>query len=75
MSEVIITPEGHDAVQVGTFIDDDGDRFVVLTFTDPAKPDRYIVTFTPTLFRDYAAHLGRIAGDLDNPDIWQKRAD
>jgi hypothetical protein len=60
MAEIIITPEGKDALEVGTFVDDAGQRFIALNFRQPGGDD-VVVTFNVPLFREYAAHLSNVA--------------
>ncbi len=59
MGEIVVTPNGRDALEAGTFTDDSGKTFVALTFRQESG-DHVIVTFTPDLFRDYVGHLNRV---------------
>lgn len=60
MAEVVISPSGPGAMETGLMIDETGTRFVVLTFKEP-DADPVIVTFTVSLFEQYARHLQTVA--------------
>ena len=71
MAEIVVTPEGRDAIQVGSLIDDDGARFVAMSFERP-NDHRAVITLTPELFRDFAQHIARIAEATKNEDFWAR---
>ncbi len=60
MAEIVITPNGKDALEAGLLTDDSGQQFVVLSFKQPGG-DNVLVTFTETLFLDYVGHLQQTA--------------
>jgi hypothetical protein len=60
MAEIVITPRGRDALEAGTFVDDEGRKFVALNFRQPGGDD-VIVTFTVPLFLEYVEYLNRTA--------------
>ena len=60
MTPTVITPSGPGAMEAGLILDEDGQRFVVLTFKEP-DADPVIVTFTVPLFEQYARHLQTVA--------------
>ena len=63
MAEIVIAPNGADAVAVGSFVDDEGQKLVGIAFNQPGQ-DRVVVTFTEALFHDFARHLGRVSTEL-----------
>ena len=69
MGEIVIAPEGRDAIDVGGFRDDTGEAFVAICFKRPGMDD-VIVTFTPDLFRDFAAHLSNAASAISQGSYW-----
>lgn len=69
MAETVISPNGEQAAQVGTLIDDNGARFAVLRFQDGGA-DPVIVTFTPDGFRALAAQIERTIARLDDESYW-----
>lgn len=70
MSEIIISPQGTDAIQTGGFHDDDGRRFVGITFQREGTADSVIVTFEPELFAAFAAHMAKVAEAVSQDDWW-----
>lgn len=69
LAEIVITPRDARDLDVGGFIDNSGKRFVGLSFATPGKP-MTIITMTPDMFRDYAAHLGNAASLIDTAEFW-----
>lgn len=70
MAEIIIAPDGGDTLDVGLMIDEHEQRFVVLTFKRP-DDDPVLVTFSPSMFAQYAAYLGRAADFARDESNWQ----
>jgi hypothetical protein len=60
MADIIITPDGKDAIRIGTILDDDGDRFAVMSFEQPGG-DTVFVTMTVPLLSEFAAHVTQSA--------------
>ena len=58
--EIVVTPTGKDAIEVGSLSDDAGERFVVIHFRQP-DGDSVLVTLQPDLCDEFATHLGRVA--------------
>lgn len=69
MTEFVVTPEGRDAIEIGGLVDDDGNRFVAMSFSRP-NGDRGIVTLTPKLFKDFVGHVRHVAQALADDDWW-----
>jgi hypothetical protein len=72
MAEIVITPKGRDALEAGTLVDDEGNRFVVLDFKQPGG-DNVVVTFTVPLFCDYVSYLLETAEVARNEAHWTNR--
>lgn len=70
MAEIVITPNGTDAIEVGGFHDDDGNRFVGINFRMP-NGDNAVVTFTKPLFDAYAKHLADAARHMATEEYWR----
>ena len=70
MAEIVITPTGTDAMQVGGFVDDNGNRFVGLSF-EMDNGDHTVVTLTVPLFNAYAEHLAKAAKHLSTENYWR----
>ncbi|MBM3928416.1 MAG: hypothetical protein FJ335_08170 [Sphingomonadales bacterium] len=70
-NETIITPEGPDAIQIGSLVDDAGDRFVAISFQQPSG-ERAIVTFTPRLFREFAGYVDTAADLSRHEAFWER---
>lgn len=70
MAETVITPQGTDAIEVGGFHDDAGNRFIGLNFKMP-NGDNTVVTFTVPLFNAYAQHLAQAAAQMSGEDYWR----
>jgi hypothetical protein len=69
MAATIITPSGAGAMEVGLVLDEEGSRFVVLTFKEPqAEPT--LVTFTVPVFQNYVEHLVRTANAANEDANW-----
>lgn len=60
MTATVITPSGPGAMEAGLVLDEEGGRFVVLTFKEPGG-DPTLVTFTVPIFQNYVQHLVRTA--------------
>jgi hypothetical protein len=70
MGEIVIAPQGRDAIEIGGFIDDAGDRFVAVNFRrDDGDP--VIVTFRAALFQDFARHVGKVAEAVRDARFWE----
>ena len=69
MATTVITPSGPGAMEVGLILDEDGQRFVVLTFKEPGG-EPTLVTFTVPIFQHYVEHLVRTAASADNEANW-----
>ncbi len=63
MNEIVVTPEGREAINVGKLTDDDGNEFVCLIFDRP-NDSRAIVTFTIPLFHDLVEHMNNLSLDI-----------
>ncbi|MGA9220024.1 MAG: hypothetical protein WBZ57_02400 [Pseudomonas graminis] len=63
-------PNGPDAIQTGGFIDDEGQRFMVICFTDD-DGDEVIVNMLIPLFQAFAAQLGEAAKASATRDFWR----
>lgn len=70
MTERFFAPQGPDAIEVGTIIDDDGQRFVVMRFNDGAG-DAVIVSMLIPMFQAFAAHIGKMAEGSSTRDWWK----
>lgn len=70
MAEIIIAPEGKDAIELGTLIDDDGQRFTVMRF-DTGKGDTVMITMLIPLFREFADLAGHLAAEISTRDYWR----
>ncbi|WP_413061910.1 hypothetical protein ACLN6N_06070 [Sphingomonas carotinifaciens] len=66
MNEVVITPTRPDDLKVGTLVDDDGARFVVLGFAGPDEQP-ISVTMTLPLFEAYVGHVGKVLNAVRDP--------
>lgn len=69
MVSTVITPSGTGAMEAGLYLDEDGQRFVVLTFKEP-KGEPTLVTFTVPIFQNYVEHLVRTAKSADVEANW-----
>ena len=69
MAATVITPSGPGAMEAGLLLDEDGQRFVVLTFKEPGG-EPTLVTFTVPIFRHYVEHLVRTAASADDEANW-----
>lgn len=70
MAELVITPEGRDAIEAGFLIDEDGKRYVCVRFERP-NDHAAIVTFTVPLFEDFARHMNNIATAARDESSWR----
>lgn len=70
MAEIVIAPNGTDAIEVGTFFDDDGQRYVGMMF-DTGTGDTVIVTMLIPLFQAFAEHVGGVADETRKRDWWR----
>lgn len=71
MTEFVVTPEGRDAIEIGGFVDDNGERFVAMSFRRP-NGDRGIVTLTTPLFKDFVGHVRHVAHAIADEDYWSR---
>ena len=69
MAATVITPSGTGAMEAGLVLDEDGSRFVVLTFKEP-EGEPILVTFTVPIFQHYVEHLVRTAKAADEETNW-----
>ncbi|MES3047368.1 hypothetical protein [Sphingomonas faeni] len=69
MAATVITPSGPGAMEAGLLLDEDGQRFVVLTFKEPGG-EPTLVTFTVPIFQHYVEHLVRTAASADDEANW-----
>jgi hypothetical protein len=69
MAVTIITPSGSGAMEAGLVLDEDGQRFVVLTFKEP-QGEPTLVTFTVPVFQNYVEHLVRTAASASDEANW-----
>ncbi len=69
MAATIITPSGTGAMEAGLVLDEEGGRFVVLTFKEP-KGEPTLVTFTVPVFQNYVEHLVRTAKAANEDANW-----
>jgi len=70
VAEIVITPSGADALDAGLMVDDQGRRFVVLTFREEGTPP-VLVTFNVPMFAQYAEYLARAAAFANDERNWQ----
>ena len=69
MTPTVITPSGPGAMEAGLILDEDGQRFVVLTFPEP-QGEPVLVTFTVPVFQNYVEHLVRTARAAGEEANW-----
>ena len=69
MTPTVITPSGPGAMEAGLILDEDGQRFVVLTFKEP-QGEPVLVTFTVPVFQNYVEHLVRTARAAGEEANW-----
>jgi hypothetical protein len=69
MAPTVITPSGTGAMEAGLVLDEDGQRFVVLTFKEPGG-EPTLVTFTVPIFQNSVEHLVRTAKAADEEANW-----
>ena len=69
MAATIITPSGTGAMEAGLVLDEEGSRFVVLTFKEP-QGEPTLVTFTVPVFQNYVEHLVRTANAANENANW-----
>ena len=69
MAATVITPSGTGAMEAGLVLDEDGQRFVVLTFKEP-QGEPVLVTFTVPVFQNYVEHLVRTARAAGEEANW-----
>ncbi len=69
MTPTVITPSGPGAMEAGLILDEDGQRFVVLTFKEP-QGEPVLVTFTVPVFQSYVEHLVRTAKAAGEEANW-----
>ena len=69
MVATVITPSGPGAMEAGLVLDEDGQRFVVLTFKEP-QGEPVLVTFTVPVFQNYVEHLARTARAAGEEANW-----
>jgi hypothetical protein len=70
LAETVISPNGENAAQVGTLIDDRGGRYAVLRFQE-GNGDPTIVTFTLDGFKALAARIAQTTALFDDEDYWR----
>jgi len=70
MAEIVVTPSGPGAMEVGLLMDENDERFVVLTFKEP-DGDPVIVTFTVPLFQQYLSVLQKAGAASLEERNWQ----
>jgi hypothetical protein len=68
--ELVITPRGSSDIDIGGFFDDEGKRFVALSFVRADSGERVIVTFTPEFYRAFAVHATDVANTLADESYW-----
>ena len=69
MAATVITPSTPDAKEAGLVLDEDGQRFVILTFKEP-KGEPTLVTFTVPIFQNYVEHLVKTAAAANEEANW-----
>ena len=69
MTPTVITPSGPGAMEAGLVLDEEGQRFVVLTFKEPGG-EPLLVTFTVPIFQNYVEHLVRTAKAANEEANW-----
>jgi hypothetical protein len=69
MAATSITPNGTGAMEAGLVLDEEGSRFVVLTFKE-AQGEPTLVTFTVPVFQNYVEHLVRTAKAANEDANW-----
>ncbi len=69
MTPTVITPSGPGAMEAGLVLDEEGSRFVVLTFKEP-NGEPTLVTFTVPVFQNYVEHLVRTAKAANEDTNW-----
>jgi hypothetical protein len=70
MAIKFFAPQGKDAIEAGSIIDDDGQRFMLVTFTDEAG-DQVAVSMLIPLFQEFAAYMGELAALSATRDFWR----
>jgi hypothetical protein len=70
LAETVISPNGPNAVQAGTLIDDRGDRFAVLRFQEPGG-DPVIVTFPIATFHDLVRRMNETDRQTKDEAYWR----
>ena len=69
MAATVITPSGPGAMEAGLVLDEDGQRFVILTCKEP-KGEPTLVTFTVPIFQNYVEHLVKTAAAANEEANW-----
>jgi hypothetical protein len=69
VTPTVITPSGLGAMEAGLVLDEEGQRFVVLTFNEP-RGEPTLVTFTVPIFQNYVEHLVRTAKAANEEANW-----
>jgi hypothetical protein len=69
VTPTVITPSGLGAMEVGLVLDEERQRFVVLTFKEPGG-EPLLVTFTVPIFQNYVEHLVRTAKAANEEANW-----
>jgi hypothetical protein len=69
VTPTVITPSGPGAMEAGLVLDEEGQRFVVLTFKEPGS-EPLLVTFTVPIFQTYVEHLVRTAKAANEEANW-----
>ena len=69
MTPTVITPSGPGAMEAGLVHDEEGQRFVTLTFKEPGG-EPLLVTFMVPIFQNYVEHLVRTAKAANEEANW-----
>lgn len=73
MSHRYFAPLGADAMNFGTLVDDDGQRFVGVNFRDE-QGDEITVTMNIPLFRLFADQAQKMAALAETRDHWRNHS-
>ncbi|WBQ15019.1 hypothetical protein [Sphingobium yanoikuyae] len=69
MTKKVITLSGTEAIQIGGYVDESGNRCVSLS-VEMDNGAHNIITCAAPLLNAYAEHLAKAAQHLSNEDYW-----
>lgn len=70
MAETLFTPAAGTPIEIGGMIDDTGQRYMVMRFTDAAGSSVIVPLLIP-LFQDFARLCGAAAEASATRDFWR----